>query len=346
MSLLTSNIQPLAFGKGKTMADLFALCADKGFSDVIRISTGYISLDSMIYLLENFRRNNINSCELVIGMHKWSGFTKSQYDVVSMFDKEIRYQNRGFVNICVSFPFHGKAYSFWKNNSAVAAMIGSSNLDSILGDKHLDYEVDAFFEDANMVGQVTNLQDKLIKDASIPFSSWQPPKIITEPVFPPEQDNVEILTKEEIDNYWKRAKSLTFLLELKTEPKSNLNCTFGKGRENTRTKLIRPRPWYEVEIIISSSITSQKGFPIGREFEVITDDGYKFWCQSQGDYGKNFRSKTDLTILGTWIKGQMEAAGALHVGEPVTPNTIRAFGRNKIKLIATDNPNLWLIKLV
>ena len=38
---------------------------------------------------------------------------------------------------------------------------------------------------------------------------------------------------------------------------------------------------------------------------------------------KNFRSAHDLKILGRWIKGQMENAGALKLGDKVTEETFK-----------------------
>ena len=76
---------------------------------------------------------------------------------------------------------------------------------------------------------------------------------------------------------------------------------------------------------------------------VYTDDGWKFDCKIQGDYGKNFRSAGDLKTLGRWIKGRLERAGCLTVGQPVTEEVLQKYGRKTISLKETDEQNVWLL---
>ena len=63
---------------------------------------------------------------------------------------------------------------------------------------------------------------------------------------------------------------------------------------------------------------------------------YKFLCGRQGDYLKNFRSQSDLKILGRFIKGSMENAGALEIGKPVTEETLQLFGKRYMVLTKTS----------
>jgi HKD family nuclease len=346
MSILTSNIKPLYFKENQNIGELFQILADNSYSDLLKISVGYISIDSITYLLENIRRDNINNCELTIGMHSFSGFTKNLYEATLVLDRELRERKKGFINICTVIPYHGKTYSFWKNNKAFAAIVGSSNLDSILYNDHLDYEVDLFSKDQEIVNQISDLQYSIDQKITEPFNTWMHKEFIKSEIFPPDYRDIEKLSESEIKSVWEGKKSLFFDLELKTEQKSNLNCIAGKGRENKRTKIIRPRSWYEIEIIVGSDITSKKEYPKYSEFRVITNDGYCFTCQTQGDYSKNFRSKNDLRILGFWIKGQMVDAGVIQVGELVTQETLDNFGKKYIRLQASNVPNTWLIKLI
>ena len=346
MPLLTSNINPVNFRTMKPLYEVFEEYAVRDVSELIKISTGFISVDSMVFVLENIRGGNINAVELVIGMHAFTGLTRRQYDLIKMLDSELRAGGRGWVKMCTAFPFHGKTFSFWRNGQPFAAVVGSSNIDSILKNQHLEYEVDALFSDKQMLNDIANLQKDLADKAAKSLDNWVPSGFISQPVFPPDFPDVEQISTDIVADYWRNAKDLSFRLELKTEEKSNLNCFFGKGRENVRTRVIRPRSWYEVEIVVSSKVTSLKGYPKYREFEVITNNGYKFWCKTQGDNCKNFRSKANLKILGMWIKGLMEEAGVLQVGEKVTDTTLKQFGKRYIKLTATDNPDLWLAELV
>ena len=129
-------------------------------------------------------------------------------------------------------------------------------------------------------------------------------------------------------------------------PQSNLNVFFGKGRES-KNGLIKPRHWYEVELIVPKTVTTQLGYPqsqtVGAVFTVITDDGWSFRCKVSGDYSKNFRSEGDLKILGKWLKGRLENAGVLKVGEPVTNETLQKYGRNTFTLTQTRTPGVWFL---
>jgi hypothetical protein len=123
-------------------------------------------------------------------------------------------------------------------------------------------------------------------------------------------------------------------------PKSNLNVFFGKGRLVRNTGVLQPRHWYETELMVPTTITQQLGYPQKNTdaavFDVITDDGWEFSCNVNGDDSKNFRSKGDLKILGKWIKGRLENAGVLEVGHLVTPETFNHYGRDSFSLIKTN----------
>jgi hypothetical protein len=104
--------------------------------------------------------------------------------------------------------------------------------------------------------------------------------------------------------------------------------------------VVQPRHWYESELIVPNAITEQSGYPQkntdSAAFDVITDDGWEFSCKVSGDYSKNFRSEDDLKILGKWIKGRLENAGVLEVGQLVTPETFANYGRDSFSLIKTN----------
>ncbi|MEG0161869.1 MAG: NgoFVII family restriction endonuclease, partial [Aurantimicrobium sp.] len=147
------------------------------------------------------------------------------------------------------------------------------------------------------------------------------------------------------NNIAEKLTETTFELLVKSEPKSNLNIYFGKGRLQKGHAI--PRPWYEVELIIGVETTRQTGYPQAgtedAEFEVITDDGWRFPCQIQGQNSKNFRSRDDLKTLGKWIKERLQNSGSLVVGEPVTEQSLLHYGRNSITFTKMDEPNLWFL---
>ena len=80
------------------------------------------------------------------------------------------------------------------------------------------------------------------------------------------------------------------------------------------------------------------------DFTVVTDDGWSFECRRQGDYGKNIRSKPTLLILGKWVKGRLEASGALRTGDLVTDETLDSYGRGDIRFTQIeDESSHWYL---
>jgi hypothetical protein len=142
--------------------------------------------------------------------------------------------------------------------------------------------------------------------------------------------------RETISNILNNLLPNTFEIPLKDAPKSNLNAYFGEGRLNQQG-FVKPRHWYEVEIIVDQAVQrSGMNYPANQDFIVYTDDGHRFLMRTSGDYGKNLRSKDDLTILGRWIKGRMEANSALKSGELLTASSLQLYGRNTISMTQTS----------
>ena len=163
------------------------------------------------------------------------------------------------------------------------------------------------------------------------------------------QECVKKATDDERIRYMSEKTDISFEIPLKPyedSPKSNLNVFFGKGRVG-KNGLVKPRHWYEIEVIVSKSITTKPGYPKSKDeagaFDVITDDGWKFKCYVGGDYNKNFRTETDLKILGRWIKGRLEAAGVLDAGQPVTRQVLEKYGRDSFTLTKTKINDTWLL---
>jgi hypothetical protein len=111
--------------------------------------------------------------------------------------------------------------------------------------------------------------------------------------------------------------------------KSNLNVYFGKGRLNAKTGIVKPRPWYEIELIANVQLSSNPLYPKG-DFDAYTDDGYIIPMRTQGDYHKNIRSKVSLQIFGMWLKGKLQKSGALLPLSPVTNDTLIDYGNDTL----------------
>jgi hypothetical protein len=126
-------------------------------------------------------------------------------------------------------------------------------------------------------------------------------------------------------------------LNIEEKTRSSLNVCFGRGRWSRTTGKVKPREWYEVEVICPKIVTQDPAYPKG-DFQVVTSDGYSFLARTQGDYSKNLRSKDSLLTLGLWIKSCLEEAGALTNSpqELVTLDTFENYGNSILRLYRKD----------
>ena len=58
---------------------------------------------------------------------------------------------------------------------------------------------------------------------------------------------------------------------------------------------------------------------------------------------KNLRSKGGLQILGYWVKGRLEDANIISIGDLIDENHLKKYGRNNIELISTNSEDLFLL---
>lgn len=341
MELFLSNYQPAKFAS-KTFKDFFEKSLSE--AEMVRIASGYISTASLTELKKIVQDNARPKVELLIGMHYFEGFTKTQYQAAIGLSNFLTSSGLGSVYVSTAFKFHGKLYSFLKEKSAYAAVVGSSNMGSLFDQTERLYEADLLIDEVKLAGQIDSVITKLQGSISENISKIKIEKFKEFNPLLDNHDRVEKTEKETLENIFESKSKIQFEIPIKADeaPKSSLNVFFGKGRENQRG-FILPRPWYEVELIVPSEITQKKSYPANKEFEVYTDDGWHFRCKTSGDYSKNFRSQDDLKILGKWIKGRLEQSGALTVGEPVTDNVLKKYGRSSFSLIGTSNPNVWLL---
>ena len=346
MQLLYSKIKPCEYNNS-TFSEAF----ESGVvsSDSIKIATGYVTEDSLLelksILLFYNEENKTKTCSLVIGMHGREGFTRAQYDAAIDLATFLKDKGIGSVRVCTAFKFHGKTYVFAKDGSAVpvSAMMGSSNIGNILDNRQ--WEVDALFTEGDVLLELDTLHNELVEKVSKDILELpKPESFIETPDLLKDRIDVDKADEDEYRKIEATATDRVFDLPLKTEAKSNLNAYFGKGRLATSTGAIRPRHWYEVELIVPIEITTADGYPKRDSvIRVYTDDGWMFKCKVQGDYGKNFRSEGDLKTLGRWIKGRLERAGCLKVGQPVTKEVLDKYGRHTISLKETGDPEVWLL---
>ena len=351
MDFLFSNLPPVRT-KFSTFADKFYSLIPEATR--LDIAVGYVTADSLAELQQTIAYNeNLEVLNLIIGMHYFDKFTKLEYNAAVALNDFLRKEKRGEVKLVRPFRFHGKLYAYSNSSGAFAGIIGSNNLSSIVESRTRIYEAAAIIDEQEYAARIKEFIDVLSSDAADNIADCG----ITESDFKvynkllEDHECVNKITNEEKADILSSLTDVTFKIPLikngNVPEKSNLNVFFGEGRLNKLKGVVIPRHWYEIELIVPSTITSSPDYPQKDTptavFDVVTDDDWKFSCKVSGDYSKNFRSEDDLKILGRWIKGRLENSGALEVGQLVTPETFRRYGRDNFILTRTKTPNLWYL---
>ena len=337
MELLLSDIPPLRESNNSFSNRFRTLMFE---ADHLQIASGYISTDSITEIKKIIESNNRPHLDLMIGMHYFDGITRTQYDAARYLDDYLTSKDMGSVSIATTFRFHGNMYSFQKDGKVFAGIIGSSNLTGVL-DYHRNYETDLLIQEGAILNEISNFITKATDKIADPISTWAPNKYTENNALLEGHESVKRVDPGDFADVQARLTGEEFKIPLKAtarQQKSNLNVYFGKGRENTSTGFVKPRHWYEVELIVPNTITEQDAYPKATYpanqsiITVYTDDYWKFECKISGDYSKNFRSYNDLKILGKWIKGRLEINGSLQIGQPVTEVVLDSYGRRDFEL--------------
>jgi hypothetical protein len=337
MELLSSNFSPLKITKNSFVSrweELFAL------SPEVRIAVGYISNDSLLHLTKLLELNEPKRLEICIGMAFFDGLTRSQFEAVDVLNERLLKDNLGELKIVRTFPFHGKIYEFSSTLGINTYLVGSSNLSNIVpikGIQKRNFEIDVEINEPGVGIQLNEILTSLIQECSVSFDAIKARISIREDQNLPLDNRTDVgkVNHEKLQEIISNCTKNTFEIPLKDTPKSNLNVYFGEGRTD-KQDFMKPRHWYEVEIIVDLAVQkSAKNYPANVDFIAYTDDGFRFPMRTSGDYGKNLRSRDDLTILGRWIKGRMESRSALKSGEMVKHSNLNEYGRNSISFTET-----------
>lgn len=347
MEFLFSNYPPMKTNCN-TFADAFYSLLPR--SSKLDIAVGYVSSDSLIELQKTIELNsNIRTLNLIVGMHYFDHFTKVQYDAAMHLNDFLTSNQLGGVRLVNAFRYHGKLYSYSNDAGPFAGIVGSNNLSSIVDSGVRVYESSVLLKDATAAKQMNDFISRLMQTATKNIAELEINTFNDENALLEGQEFVEKVSPQNLANTICAKTATSFEIPIKpyeVSPQSNLNVFFGKGRQS-KNGLVKPRHWYEVELIVPKSVTSQPGYPQSQTddavFTVITDDGWSFKCKVSGDYSKNFRSEGDLKILGKWLKGRLENAGVLTVGNPVTADTLSRYGRDSFTLTKTTMPGVWFL---
>lgn len=347
MEFLFSNYPPMKM-PCRSFTDMFYELFSR--ASRLDIAVGYVSTDSLAELQKVIELNKtMRTVNLIIGMQYFDHFTKTQYEAAKRLNDFLKERKSGEVSLVNAFRFHGKMYSYSNEKGPFAGIIGSNNLSGIVETGVRTYESAVLFEDAASASQMRKFIDKLKLTSAKNIRELEVDTFNMDNKLLEGHEGVEYVPPEKVFAVKQSCTDVSFAIPIKPfedSPKSNLNAYFGKGREG-HNGLVKPRHWYEVELIVPKYITSSPGYPRKETdeavFQVVTDDGWTFKCKVSGDYSKNFRSEGDLTVLGKWLKGRLENAGVLIAGEPVGEKTLADYGRRSFTLTKTKTPGIWYL---
>ena len=314
----------------------------------LRALSGYVGVETVNRLTETVRRRPELGVSLVVGMAAKEGIAQRSYDALGELSSRLRDNQKKsgdpFSNVYWYFSgekgtrdrgLHAKAYRL-KGQSEDSLIVGSSNFSMSGLSSRGNLEINLIQHDQEIISEFDRFFTHHLEDgfSFVPFE-----KVKDFPIKGKKSRRAEKLKGGLLKVT--RPKGFTSLpyvdidlaQDIEKKTRSSLNVCFGRGRWSRTTGIVRPREYFEVEIIVPNRVNSSEVYPKG-DFLVTTTDGYSFEARTQGSYFKNFRSKYDLGILGLWIKGLLQDAGSLDpdVEELVTLETFSHYGNSILRL--------------
>lgn len=341
---------------GGDLSRHFFLNLNNSATERVQMISGYVGKESIIKLHRELQKNDWVAVEMVIGMAAKEGLNLHTYEALIELHKHLqsrrhpKYKRQG-VFVFFSGPkgerargMHAKAYRF-EQSRGNKVIIGSSN-----------FSFSGLSSDGNVEMNLTDSSSAVTREFIRFFDDLHAKKLAV-PIdrvedFPirgkagqSRRRTLATLAKVRAPTGFKSKQFVDIDLarNIDRQTRSNLNCCFGKGRWSRVTGVVKPRDWYEVELISSADVTSNRNYPKG-EFDVLTSDGFAFRGVTNGDNFKNFRSAVDLKLLGLWLKGVLEDAGVLSDDpqELVTSETFVDYGNSVLRIYRPDSRSVIL----
>ena len=356
MNLLYSNILPLGTDEGQnTIIDTFN--EQITLSDRVDIAVGYVSRASLDELELLVEQNNIKQICLIIGMYFVEGMPEGSYHTALKLNRKWQESGKGEIRIVKAFKYHGKLYTFYKDNLPFSAILGSANLGVIKpeANNRRQYEISSIITDQNELTEISRFIDKL----KAPNISSNIADIDGMPLIRETNtalSGIELVTtvpQSNVDFYKRCSAYASFLLPLKVPSyderhmddgkhftKSNVNVCYAAPRSKRKS-----RDWYETQLTVAKEITRIEGYPEkNKPFFIITDDGYWFKAHTTSDGNKQFSAVGDELIMGRWLKGRLAAAGLVKPVNDTQADTDRTGMITKEMLQEYGCENLYLKK--
>ncbi len=321
MKSLYTNILPLKTGKEQeTIIDYIQVEFQK--ADAVDIAVGYISEASLIELDQLTDSNQLKRICLIMGMYYTEGMPENTYHQALKINAKWRNEGIGEIRLVRPFKYHGKVYSFLRDDEPKAAVVGSANLSVLKPDAGTlrQYEFAGATEDPNECKEISEHISALKKPSiSMNIADIHDLTIIrAKNMALNDIELVQQVPQNSVDLYEKHLTDISFTLPLKVPAfserfmddnkhytKSNINVAYAAPRSKNKN-----RDWFETQLTVEKRITTLPGYPIKNDpFFVVTDDGFWFKAHTTSDGNKQFSAVGDELIMGRWLKGRLAASG-------------------------------------
>ena len=311
----------------------------------IVVASGYASTDIIREFKTDFVRiaKSGGSAKLLLGMAFYEGLSQTKLDVLHGLCKDLNKINSDSgVYVTYTRKYHGKVYHF-DNGTQDNIFVGSSNFSTSGTSGNIECTISV--NDSTTKNKVKDFLTYLLsKENSVSILKAD----IVVPGSKKYKEKVSLITLDGLKRYDPASIDVSTLPKfvyplnrVAEKQKSSLNVYFGKGRLNTKTGYVKPRPWYEIELIANKDLNSNPLYPKG-DFDAYTDDGYIIPMRTQGDYFKNIRSKKSLQIFGMWLKGKLQKTGSLIPLTPVTLDTLIDYGNDTLTFAKIDEGKYYI----
>ncbi len=311
----------------------------------VAIASGYVSDNVISKFKDDFYRivEEGGKFKLLVGMAFHEGLPAKKLKNLQEIDAKLRSISSDCgIYVCHARRFHGKIYSFQKEND-LNIYLGSSNFSGSGLSENLECTAEVYDDDTK--SRLTSYIDYIFhKNNSVSIENADIAVLGSEEY----KKRIAITRLNDLERYDPSTIDKTVLdsfdyplSRAASSEKSNLNAYFGKGRWSRVTGKIKPRDWYEVELIAPAAINQLPLYPKG-EFTAYTHDGYIMPMKTSGDNCKNIRSLNKLTILGEWIKDKLQKAGVLAPLTPITSETLGKYGKDTLRFYKIDESKYYI----
>lgn len=328
---LFTNVAPLRVSEEKTIK--YNIEKNLSSSDEVKIAVGYFSTLGLDMLNEWVHKYHIKKITLIGGMYSVDGIPESVYIKLMSITKVWEKERIGRILLVNNMNYHGKVYTFWRNNKIIKTIIGSANLGAIAPSTgtQRQYELATIIDDPAENKLFAEHLEKLAQcttsanDADTRFKKIHEKIVLLDGI-----EGVETLTENAIAHTKDNVEEKVLKIPIKAPryadrfnkdrgsySHSNINVCYGKGRLNSKTHKRDPRNWFEVQITCDVSLIDKDYYPRKAPFFIITDDNYIFEAHTTSDNHKQLSAYGSDRILGRWIKGRLVATGLLRAYDNV-----------------------------